>query len=401
MHFFFGEYVFETEISHFSRLATLLAEKHLNFWGIEFFEDKVRFHSSIFVAEKIRDAAKTAGLRADIIKQSGVPFVFSRYRRRWGLIVGLFLGLFLMFYSQLFVWKLTVEGNVGLTDAEVERALSECGVAVGSFIPDIDVALKANELLMKCEDISSAAIGIKGTHLTLSVLERAPIPEIVDTNGFFNVVATHDGVILDIDAADGSPEVKEGDAVFKGELLISCFIEGSNGSLHPTHARGNVYAAVREHIVCEIPLSRTTKNYTGATEVKRTYNILGREFFWFSSPKTSFEYFDAVSSERWIKLFGFIEIPIKEFKVVYIEYTPETELITASLGELFAREELAGRLADFECEVLSCETAFSVDEKNGKCVLTADAVIKQNIGKEVPLEILSYNISERLPNAWE
>ena len=401
LHFFFGEYVLETEGRHFSRFATLLAEKGISFWGTALLEDKVRFKASVFVAEKITELAREACISVEIVERKGLPFIFSKYRKRWGLISGLFFGLFLMFYSQLFVWKLDIEGNVNMSDAEIERALSECGISVGSFIPDIDVAYKANELLINCEGLSSAAISIKGTHLTLSVLERTPIPEIVDTGGFFNVIATDDGIILDVDAADGAPQVKEGDAVFKGELLISCFLEGRNGSLHPTHARGNVYAAVKKHIVCEIPFSRITKNYTGEVEKKRVYQILGREFHLFSSPKTDFEYFDAISSERKLKLFGFIELPIKEIRIVYNEYIPEKELITASLGELFAKEELSSRLAELECEVLSCETEFSVDEKNGKCVLTADAVIKQNIAKEVPLEILSYNISERLPSAWE
>lgn len=400
-HYFFGEYVFETEKNHFPRLATLLAEKKINVWKTVFSDDCVRFSSSVFVSEDIVSLSKEFGLRADIIAKKGFPFLFSRYRKRFGLIFGFFLGLFLMFYSQLFVWKITVEGNKSLSSSEIEKALSDCGVFVGCFIPDIDVRVSANRLLMDCEEISSAAISIKGTHLNISILEKTQKPEIIDRNGFYNVVATHDGVILDIDPLDGSPEVKTGDTVYKGELLISCFIEGKNGSFHPTHARGDVFAAVNESIVCEIPMERTTKHYTGETEIKKEFRLLGITLPSFSSVKTSFEYFDAVSTEKNVFLFGFIELPIKEFRVVYNEYIPETELITASLAELFAKEYLADRLDELDCEILSCESEIEFDQKNGLCILKAEAVVKRNIAKEVPLELLSYKISEMLPNAFE
>ena len=400
-HWFFGEYVFETEKSHFPRLATLLAEKKINVWKTVFIGETVHFSSSVFVFENVVDLAKEFGLRADVISKKGFPFLFARYRKRLGLIVGFFLGLFLMFYSQLFVWKITVEGNNELSYSEIEKALSECGIAVGSFIPDIDVRVGANRLLMDCDEISSAAISIKGTHLNISILEKTEKPEIIDRNGFYNVVATHDGIVLDVDPLDGAPQVKTGDAVYKGELLISCFIEGKNGSFHPTHARGDVYAAVNEEIVCEIPMERITKHYTGVTETKREFYILGKKLPSLSSVETSFEYFDAVSTERTIFLFGFIELPIKEFRVVYNEYIPETELITASLAELFAKEYLADYLDELDCEVLSCDSAIEFDQKNGLCLLKAEAVVKRNIAKEVPLELLSYKISEMFPNAFE
>lgn len=400
-HYFFGEYVFETDKKHFPRLASALAENKLVFWKTEFSETSVRFSASIFTSEHIFQTAKKLGVRADIISKKGLPFLFSRYRKRYGLIFGFLLSLFLMFYSQLFVWKITIEGNTEMTDAEVERALSDCGIEVGSFIPAIDIERETNRLLMDCEGISSAAISINGTYLNISFLEKTSMPEIVDQNGFYNVVATHDGIILDIDALDGSPEVKEGEAVYKGELLISCFIEGKNGSFHPTHARGDVFAAVKEQIVCEIPLERTTKHYTGKTETKREFYVLGRAIPSFSSIESGFEYFDAVSTERVIFLFGFIELPIKEICFVYNEYIPEEEFVTASLAELFAKEYLSDSLAEFDCEVLSCESTIEFDQKNNLCILKAEAVLKQNIAKEIPLELLSYKISEMLPNAFE
>ncbi len=366
-----------------------MTEKGLHFWGNAIEGENVRVRCSIFQAEAILNVAKNAGLRAEISKKNGLPFLFARYRKRYGLFVGLAVGALLLFYSQLFVWKITVSGNVNLTVGEVERALADCGITVGSFIPEIDVHDEANLLLLNCRELSSAAIGINGTHLTISVLERTFLPEITDTKGYYNVVASRDGVILDIDAADGTPEVAEGDAVFEGELLINSFMEAQNGTVRPTHARGIVYAAVKESFVSKIPFERITKYHTGKTETKKSYFVLGRKLPSLRSDETSFEYFDAVSSERWLTLFGFIEIPVKEFRVTYAEYIPVEEIIDESRAEVLAREEFSDFLAELDLEMLSCETEFSVDEKNGICILKADAVLKQDIAKEVPFELIS------------
>ncbi len=389
LHYIFGEYILETPLSSFSRLSSLLTEKKLYFWNNRINGDSVILGCSIFQADNIIETAKESGIEIEISKKKGLPFLFARYRKRYGLFLGLIAGLFIMFVSQLFIWKITISGNQDLSVTEIERTLSDCGITVGSFIPNIDVMEDANRLLMNCKELSSVAISINGTHMTVSVLERTKIPEIVDVSGYYNVVAKRDGVIIDIDAAEGTPEVKEGDAVFEGELLINSFIEGTNGSFRPTHARGIVYAAVKESFVSEIPLDRVTRHYTGKTETKRVYYLLGREMPSLSSKESPYEYFDAVSSERIIKLFGFIELPIKEICVMYHEYIPQTERIDESEAEILAREELADYLGELDLEVLSCETVFKVDKENGICVLKADAVLKQDIAKEIPFELIS------------
>ena len=399
LHFIFGEYILQTDEKSFPRFANLLAEGKLNFWGSEYCQGFVRFRTSIFSAEEIMKTASEVHAPVEIVDRIGLPFLFSRYRRRYGLILGLAFGLFLIFFSQLFVWKIDISGNLNMSVSEIEKALENCGVAVGTFIPGIDPGNKENRLLLSCEELSSAAISIRGTHISVSVLERTPLPDIVDTGGYYNVVAARDGVILDMDASEGTPQVREGDTVFAGELLINSFIEGENGSFRPTHARGIVYAAVEEYFETVIPLDRSAKHYTGAIQTKTSYKILGFDLPSISGDETDFEYFDASYTEKIIKLFGFIELPVRQYKIVYTEYVPQTQRITVETAELLVRAELKNYLDDFGLEVLDCRSSFTVDEENGVCRLTANAVLKQDIAKEVKYDI--YNISERLPNARE
>ena len=401
LHLIFGEYVFSVKASDFSRLAAAFTERHIHFWGSRAENGNVIFFASVFSAESVDLTARELDIPLESVARRGLPFIFARYRKRYGLILGMFVAMFLLFYSQLFVWKIEISGNVEMTVADIELALSQCGISVGCYIPSIDTGGDANRLLMNCHGLSSAAISINGTHLYLSVLERRDVPEIINEKGFFNVVSLCDGIILDIDAADGTPEVREGDVVYKGQLLINSFMERSNGSFHPTHARGTVYAAVEERFVSEIPLSRITRSYTGRSQTKYVYNVLGTEIPSFSGGSTDYEYFDAVTAVNTVKLFGFIELPVREIRITYMEYIPIETQILPEEAEILAREELSHRLAETDLEVLSCESEFYIDKIKGVCILKANALFKQEIGVEVPYEILNYRISERFPIARE
>lgn len=401
IHSIFGEYVFSTNANDFARFSGSMTKNGFRFWDSRHCDGRVSFCVSVFSAERIASLAKESSVMLECVAKRGLPFVFARYRRRYGMLLGLVVGLFLMLWSQLFVWKVTVSGNIEVPMKDIERALSECGIEVGGFIPDIDTLGDANRVLMTCRELSSVAVSINGTHVHISVLERRAVPEIVNRNGFFNVVASHDGVILDIDAAEGTPEVHEGEAVYKGELLINSFIEGKNGSFRPTHARGSVYAAVSKSFTAEIPLSRVTKNYTGENCVRSTYTVLGIELPSLFGKDSGYEYFDSFVSEKYIKLFGFIELPIKEQRIVYSEYVPVTQKIDEAAAEGYAYGELDAFIAENDMLLLSCEHYFVTDKEKGVCKLVANAVFRQDIAKEVPFEILNYNISERFESARE
>lgn len=395
IHLFFGEYVFETDASVFPRFANLLSQEKLNFWAVNRKEDRVSFHCSVLAAEDIVNLAKTAKIPLKIITRKGLPFLFSRYRHRYGLMVGLAVGLFLVFFSQLFIWKIDISGNRELTEYQVEQALAECGVKVGGFIPRLDPNYAENILLLKCRDLSSAVISIKGNHIIVSVLERTYMPEIIDKNGYYNVIAAEDGIVMDIDAGDGTPEVREGDVVYKGQLLINSFMVGKNGSYRPTHACGTVYAAVNRQFKTEIPLNRVAKHYSGRTRHKTRYEVLGWAVPTLFGDEADYEYFDAISARKKIKLFGIIELPVVKYSITYTEYTPQPQAITLERAKEYANSELKDYLGDLDAEVLQCKTDFYHDKKNGICVLTANAVVRLDIAREVEFN-LNQSMSERL-----
>ena len=388
LHLAFGEYRYSLPCSDFAALSADITKKRINVWGIKHQGDAVTLSTSLITAEILVNLCESRGITLTEVRNIGLPFIFSRYRRRIGLLLGGAVFMALIFISQLFIWKIEISGNERMTTRELELALESVGVSVGSFIPKIDRLEKSNELLLEYSALSSVSISLNGTHVSVSVIERRAVPEPINDFGFYNVVADCDGVILDIDAEMGTPEVREGEAVYKGELLINSFMELRNGGFKATHARGRVYAAVNEKIEIEIPMNRRAKVYSGRVQTKRAYRVLGARLFGWSDTESGYEYFDTVATERDITLFGFIELPIREYKLVYREYNVLYSEIDTFEAEELLMSALEDEISLLDCEVLSIKSEIFTDEEKGVCRLKADAVIKRDIAVEVPYELI-------------
>lgn len=406
IRFIFGECVYVSPRRDFARLANLFAAESIPFRASPADgEGNVEFRVSLLSAERAEDIAARAGADAKPLARRGLPFKAISCLKRFGLVAGSFAAVAICVISQLFVWKIEVSGNATVSAREIIDHLENCGVSVGGFIPKIDTLRSANELLMDFEPISSAAITVRGNRVLVSVLERKNPPGIIDTSGYYNVVAARDGTVIDVDAYDGTPEISAGDTVYEGQLLINSFIAGKYGTFLPTHARGKVIALVQEHFEITVPFKQMVKVYTGNKSVKKTYVLLGKEIPAFFSENSPYEYFDTVTAEYDLELFGAVELPARVSTVTYIEYVPKETVIPKSEAEAIARGELDGWLASLDREIAECGAEVTFDEKNGACFLKADAAVITDICLEVPLTINDYGVqpnrSARLPNARE
>lgn len=339
--------------------------------------------TTLSCGELLLNNAREAGISAEIVKTKGLPFLAAKYKKRPGLLLGLILGLALLFYSELFVWKVTVNGNVAIPEEVILEALAEQGVAVGSYIPDIPVLKVQNLVLLSFHDLSSIAINVKGTHIQVEVLERTHEPPKTDHTGYCNVVAARDGIIVSAKSAAGTVIVSPGEVVETGQILISAFTVGKRNVYRVHHARGEVLAKVYESYSAVFPVEREIKAYTGRKTVRKAVSVLGKEFsFEADSP---YERFDTSVDVTRVKLFGFIETPVTVTEVTYREYEKQRVTMTEELLEADAIRDTETWLATLG-EVLEWEHALVFDEIQNAYVLNVSAVVLEKIGLDLPLE---------------
>ena len=181
-----------------------------------------------------------------------------------------------------------IEGNERLSKEELLSACREMGLYPGVRKRSVDTQAVTNGLLEDFADISWVSVGIHGTDATIRLAETIEGVEIIDKETPCDIVASTDGVILQITAERGTPLVAAGDVVKKGDVLISSALtiglEGEEQHTEYTAAEGTVTARIWRRLTEELPLQYEEAVYSG--EVRKTTAFSFREGNWISFTPT-------------------------------------------------------------------------------------------------------------------
>ena len=317
-------------------------------------------------------------------KAYGLPFIILKYKKRAGLAVGSALGLILIFVSTLFAWEIEITGNKTVGEKEILYVLEELGIKNGSFIPSIDVGGTNDRLVSALPELSSASLHIDGTKLCVDVIERVRPPERVDASGVYDVVAAHDGVVLRVEAYNGRPEVKAGDTVVKGQVLISGYYTAGDEPrvVIAAHASGRVVAGYFKEFVYTVPLDFRVRSYTGRTEIRTEYGLFGGEIRTYLGKAFPFALFEAELNVQKPAL-GPLKLPVTKATLTLREYSYETVSLTRdqaeekALGafEAWCDEDIEGK----------CESRYYImeyDENTNSVTIRGTAAVSADIAEE-------------------
>ena len=141
----------------------------------------------------------------------GLPDFLGRFRTRYAFLVGLVFALCAVSVLSRFVLVIQVSGNQEIPSAVILSQLRQLGVRPGVYGPGLNRKQLAQELLVRQEGLSWAALNLHGTRLEVIVREEIKTPERVDESGHFDIVAQADGVITHIEPELGDALVKDGD----------------------------------------------------------------------------------------------------------------------------------------------------------------------------------------------
>ena len=172
---------------------------------------------------------------------------------------------------------------------------------------------------------------MKGTNVIVTIVEAEEKPEIIEKDEYCNIIATEQGLITKITADTGTAQVKVGDIVEKGDILIGGFMQGKYTGTRYVHAKGEVKAKVWYTKKAMSGLTREIIEETGVTQNKYSININN---FKINLYKTlpNFENYDTINETNKIKLFSNFYLPIEITKTTYIE--KKTTKITYGKEEL-------------------------------------------------------------------
>lgn len=301
--------------------------------------------------KKINKIAKSTKCRINIQSKRGLPFIFNKYRKRKVFAILLIAVIIFIICLSNFVWNIDITGNVTISKEEILKSLEENGLKTGIFKNKIDTKQIVNNVRLKRNDLAWIGIKLEGTNAIVKVVEADKKPDIINEEEYCNIVATKEGIIVKVNALNGTPLVKEGDTIKKGSLLIGGWLEGKYTGTRYVHANGSVYAKVWYSHKEKIELKQTNKKQTGIQESKYSVNVNNFKINFYKT-LSKFENYDTIEEIKKIKIFSNFYLPIQIVKNTNYELTFENVEYSAEeakkIGEEKAKEALKNSIQNKE-----------------------------------------------------
>ena len=254
------------------RILNLCAVGGIILWDSKFRDDSIIANITVKDFYKLKEMMHGTGMRLHILDKSGFPFFVSRYKRRYGLFIGLILFISILQFLSSFIWIIDVNGNSSTDYNEIVSACEEIGISVGTPKASINPKTQRERLLLKLDSLSWAALNVEGSRLTVNVSEAKK--EKVKDTAPCNLKAEYDGIIKKIDVTSGNCVVKVGDAVKKGDVLVSGIIETAGGTRF-VRSDGSIIAQVEKSYTLTEKFKIKKNAETGESKTKTVIDLFG------------------------------------------------------------------------------------------------------------------------------
>lgn len=268
--------------------------------GIKIFDIRPEGNGCVFgIGRKDREKCRRILIKNNkefnVVSERTPSALKKKILSRSGLIAGtFFVAAALGFYSTT-ITAIDVSGNDRIPSEDIIAAVRK-EMPVPSPKNSVDTE-KIRDSVCLLPGVSSASVNTEGNTVFVTVLEELP-PVPIDSG---DVKSKFDASITKIVVYNGEGAIKVGDAVKRGDVLIS---PDENGV-----ARGEVFGRIflNEQIV--VPKERIVVRRTG--RVKKTYSLIGREIKY----KGDFLLYEKSERNVWTPLV----LPLKVKETTYYE----------------------------------------------------------------------------------
>ena len=305
---------------YIERFINICRNKKYKMWNLKKNSDiKIALNIEIKDFREICKIAKKTQCRVKIKTKRGLPFLIHKYKKRKIFVLFLILIIFLVFISSNFVWNIEIIEENGLEIENIMESINTAGLTIGEFKSNIDTKEIINKVRLERNDIAWMGIELKGTNAIVKLVKAEEKPEIVDEEEYCNIVSNKNGVITKINAQDGTANVKVGDTVSEGDILINGWMEGKYTGVRYVHAKGEIEARVWYTKKKTIQYNTTEKQSTGNEETNYGIKINN---FKINFPKgvSKFKFYDTIETESKMKIFSNFYLPISVIKTTNQEY---------------------------------------------------------------------------------
>ncbi len=364
------------------RFLNLCAFHGLKLWEITPVENGYEASISLENFRKLKALVKKCHVRLRILEKRGLPFFLYRNRKRKALFASLFLAAFFTVWLSCFIWDIQVRGNLAVTDEKVLDYLEQEGIHQGIWKASLDYKQLAACLRQSFPEFTWVSVKLQGTRLLIDLKETmdSSLAENEQASGKGSLAANRNGTVVKIITRAGTPLVKAGDQVKKGDMLVSGRIDLLNdaGEVYDhqyVKADADVYIQYSYSYQDELSLKQQVKTYTGREISRKLLKFggfhLGLPFF--SIPYSQYDCVTTGHQFRVMENFYlpvyFSEIRVKEYEISdkILEKQEAEQVILKNLKNFLEKIEEKG-VQIFQNDV-KIETTDSICKAQGRLLL--------------------------------
>lgn len=261
---------------------------------------------ALSMAEK---AAKRSQCSLEILEEWGIRPFFCRLGRRSLFLIWMGLLTALPFWLQEHIWFLEVQGNAVVSQDEILQELEACGVGFFTSQASVDPVVIRNEMLSRMPELGWLTVNFQGPVAEVVVRERLEQQKLTRAISPASITAKQDGIVTEVTALSGSPQVAPGDVVTKGQVLISG-VDTLDRTVLLTRASGEVFARTWTTMEAILPDNRQDKAYTGRefTGVSLTFGKNTINFY--KTSGISYRDYDKITGRKQLTLPGGYKLPL-------------------------------------------------------------------------------------------
>lgn len=337
----------------------------------------------------LRPLARRCRCRVRIEVKAGLPFIWGRAVSRPGLVTGTVVAITLIVLLSSTVLFVEVKGVSAGHRPEIVALLHEAGLHPGVLKPAFDRQRAEEAVTGRLPYVSWTRISYQGVLARVEVAEREiPAPS-TEPEVPADVVAAKDGQLVYFLPLMGVAQVREGQHVRAGQVLISGTIpgrqlgEGKTGAPRLVTARGICLAQVKYVADAYVPCQQVVMQPTGRMAQGWVVWLGGKEIVWRGKPPFDNYQQTETRAASW----GRNGKPVVEvIRTSYRELEPVTFVLGPQEAAEKAREEALEKARALEPPGGERESVLSetqVTEQGASARVTITVI--EDIARVVPL----------------
>ena len=297
---------FEVSGYNLSNLIKILNSKNIILTNVQYSKNKIVFETDDKNERKVKKYIANFKVEQGLTKTNKLKNLLIS---NIGVIIGCFVGVVFFLFSSNYTWKIEVYGLEKLSKQEILLVLKTNNIKICKINLQTSEEIE-NVLLNNCNQIAQVSVIRVGTSIIINLSEK-----LIYNNSTYNpITAKHCGTIKSIEVEIGTLNVKVGDYVNVGDVLVLPFNLDDVGNKISVQPKAKISAEMFIIERCELKKEEIILIETGRCLV--TYNYKFKNFKLFSGKnKNSFALFDIVVYNENVSTL----IPLNREVVIYKE----------------------------------------------------------------------------------